>query len=400
MKVALIAPQRRVENSYRRSSEYLFRKSGANTGNFAFVQALWQHLSPHVELFPWEASPDVIRERCDVIVMACANQLGPHSNLDQLATMFERAKLPIVAIGLGAQAKELGAAVELTAGTRRWLDVIAGHAPSKAPNIGVRGAFSQEQVERSGVRDRAVVTGCPSNLINPDPSLATVLDRRYRSNRVERVAVPAGLHHWAKLGALERALADIVESTSGLYVAQSEIDMIRMARGEWHDMDAATFRDMRAYIRPDLSDEAFRLWCKRYGACFADATAWMELMRNFDFVVGPRFHGVMLAMQAGTPGGVIAHDSRTLEMCETMEIPVRMHHDMPAKFQPSELPALFEFQRAAYDRKRSELAGRYADMLISAGIEPDEGLLGLRLKAAEPIAHEAAERAPESAGAS
>ena len=332
--------------------------------------------------------------------MACANQLGPHSNLDQLATMFERAKLPIVAIGLGAQAKELGAAVELTAGTRRWLDVIAAHAPSKAPNIGVRGAFSQEQVERSGVRDRAVVTGCPSNLINPDPSLATVLDRRYRSNRVERVAVPAGLHHWAKLGALERALADIVESTSGLYVAQSEIDMIRMARGEWDDMDAATFRDMRAYIRPDLSDEAFRLWCKRYAACFADATAWMESMRNFDFVVGPRFHGVMLAMQAGTPGGVIAHDSRTLEMCETMEIPVRMHHDMPAKFQPSELPALFEFQRAAYDRKRSELAGRYADMLISAGIEPNEGLLGLRLKAAEPIAHEAAERAPELAGAS
>ena len=48
-----------------------------------------------------------MRERCDVIVMACANQLGPHSNLEQLAIMFERAKLPILAIGLGAQAKEL-----------------------------------------------------------------------------------------------------------------------------------------------------------------------------------------------------------------------------------------------------------------------------------------------------
>ena len=47
--------------------------------------------------------------------------------------------------------KELGATVELTAGTRRWLDVVAAHAPSKAPNIGVRGEFSQEQVERSGV---------------------------------------------------------------------------------------------------------------------------------------------------------------------------------------------------------------------------------------------------------
>ena len=400
MKVALIAPQRRVEDSYRRSSEYLFRKSGANTGNFAFVQALWQHLSPHVEIFPWESSPDVIREQCDVIVMACANQLGPHSNLEQLAIMFERAKLPIIAIGLGAQAKELGTAVELTAGTRRWLDVIAAHAPSKTPNIGVRGAFSQEQVERSGVHDRAVVTGCPSNLINPDPSLATALEGRYRSAPVERIAVPAGLHHWAKLGALERMLADIVESTSGLYVAQSEIDMIRMARGECDDMDPATFRDMRAYIRPNLSDNAFRLWCKRYATCFADATSWMETMRNFDFVVGPRFHGVMLAMQAGTPGGVIAHDSRTLEMCETMEIPVRMHHDMPAKFQPSDLPALFEFKAAAYDRKRSELAERYTDMLISAGIEPNQDLLWLRPKAAAPLPPDATQRAPELAAVS
>jgi hypothetical protein len=400
MKVALIAPQRRVEDSYCNSSEHLFRKSGANTGNFAFVHALWLHLSPHVEIFPWEASPDVIRERCDVIVMACANQLGPHSNLEQLAVMFERAKLPILAIGLGAQAKELGATVDLTAGTRRWLDVVAAHAPSKAPNIGVRGEFSREQVERNGVHDRAVVTGCPSNFINPDPSLVTTLEERYPRRRVERVAVPAGLHHWAKLGPVERALADIVESTSGVYVAQSEIDMIRMARGEWGEMDAATFRNIRDYIRPALSDDAFRLWCKRYATCFADATSWMESMRAFDFVVGPRFHGVMLAMQAGTPGGVIAHDSRTFEMCDTMEIPVRMHHDMPAEFLPCDLPALFEFHAAAYGRRRSELAGQYLDILAAARIEPSKGLVGLKSKAPEPVTADARSRVPELEAAS
>lgn len=400
MKVALIAPQRRVEDSYCRSSEYLFRKSGANTGNFAFVEALWLHLSPHVEIFPWEASPDVLRERCDIIVMACANQLGTHSNLEHLAIMFERTKLPILAIGLGAQAKELGATVELTAGTRRWLDVVAAHTPSKAPNIGVRGEFSQEQVERSGVHDRAVIVGCPSNFINSNPSLATTLEERYRRDRIERVAVPAGLHHWAKLGPLERALADIVESTSGVYIAQSEIDMIRMARGDWDEMDPATLRNIRAYVRPALSDDAFRLWCKRYATCFADATSWMESMRNFDFVAGPRFHGVMLAMQAGTPGGVIAHDSRTLEMCETMKIPVRMHHDMPADFRASDLPALFEFQATAYGRRRSELAGRYAGMLIAAGIEPSPGLMGLKAKAADPVASGVTKNVPELAPAS
>ena len=94
-------------------------------------------------------------------------------------------------------------------------------------------------------------------------------------------------------------------------------------------------------------------------------------MRTFDFVAGPRFHGVMLAMQAGTPGGVIAHDSRTREMCETMLIPVRMYDDMPASFAASDLPSLFEFEAAAYDCRRSELANRYVDMLTAAGIHAE-----------------------------
>ena len=331
-----------------------------------------------MEIFPWEASPNLMRERCDVIVMACANQLGPHSNLEQLAITFERTKLPIVAIGLGAQAKELGPAVELTAGTRRWLDVVAAHAPTKAPNIGVRGEYSRQQVERNGAGDCAVVTGCPSNFINPNPSLPTVLDQRYRRGAVERVAVPAGLHHWARLARLEQSLADIVEQTSGVYIAQSEIDMIRIARGEWDQIDPATFRTIRSYIRPDLSDDGFRLWCKRYATCFIDAASWIEAMRNFDFVVGPRFHGVMFAMQAGTPGGVVAHDSRTHEMCETMSVPVRMVQDMPSKFLPSDLPSLFQFDAEEYGRRRCELGCRYAELLVVAGIEPSDGLQGLR----------------------
>jgi hypothetical protein len=126
----------------------------------------------------------------------------------------------------------------------------------------------------------------------------------------------------------------------------------------------------------------------------------MESMRNFDFVVGPRFHGVMLAMQAGTPGGVIAHDSRTHEMCQTMEIPVRMHHDMPEEFLPSDLPELFPFHAAAYARARAELAGRYVGILIAAGVEPSKDLLGLRAKAVEPAPAEVARPVAELALAS
>ena len=55
-----------------------------------------------------------------------------------------------------------------------------------------------------------------------------------------------------------------------------------------------------------------------------------------------------------------------------------MHDDMPASFAASDLPSLFEFDAAAYDGRRSELANRYVDMLTAAGITPSVALLGLK----------------------
>jgi hypothetical protein len=386
MKVALIATDLRAEDSYRFPSEHLLKKSGGNTGNFAYVQALWNHLSPHVEIFPWHASPEKIRETCDVVVIACANQLGAHTNLEHPAQTLEKIGLPVLAVGLGAQAPTTDAKVELTAGTKRWLDVVAAFAPAKTPNIGVRGEFSRQQVERHGAGSRAAVVGCPSNFINPDPCLGAVLGQKFRNLRLDRIAAPAGLHLWPHLKSIEQSLAELVEATSGLYVAQSEIDMIRLSRGEWRRMEAKTETALHEYIRPRLSDEDFRVWCKRYATCFPDANSWMESMRNFDFVVGARFHGVMLAIQAGTPGGVIAHDSRTLEMCETMQIPVRKFNELPESIDLSAISSLFTFDVAAYDCARSTLGRNYQEMLTAAGIEPSQGLRDLLPDAAAPRA--------------
>jgi hypothetical protein len=386
MRVALIATDLRADDLYRLPSEHLLNKSGGNTGNFAYVQALWNHLSPHVEIFPWHASPDKIRQTCGVVVIACPNQLGPHTDLEGPAQTLEKIGLPILAVGLGAQAAITDAKVELSTGTKRWLDVVAAHAPAKAPNIGVRGEFSRQQVERHGAASRAVVVGCPSNFINPDPFLGAMLGQKFRNLCLDRIAVPAGLHLWPLLKAIEQSLADLVEMTSGLYVAQSEIDMIRLSRGEWSRVDAKTLTDLREYIRPRLSDEEFRVWCKRYAVCFPDSNSWMEAMRNFDFVVGARFHGVMLALQAGTPGGVIAHDSRTLEMCETMQIPARKFSELPQPLELNAVSSLFTFDAAAYDRARSTLGRRYLQMLAAAGIEASPGLQGIPGNTAAPRA--------------
>ncbi len=79
----------------------------------------------------------------------------------------------------------------------------------------------------------------------------------------------------------------------------------------------------------------------------------------------------MLAIQAGTPGGVIAHDSRTAELCQTMAIPYREGRDMPGDFRLDTLRRLFPFDVAKYAATRERLRRAYVGLLRGCGIEPN-----------------------------
>ena len=108
------------------------------------------------------------------------------------------------------------------------------------------------------------------------------------------------------------------------------------------------------------------------------AGSWLDAMRGFDFAVGARIHGVLLPIQAGVPGGVVAHDSRTLELCQTMGVPVRLPQEIPAGLTPKDLPGLFEFDVAAYAATRERLRRVYVEFLRGCGIEPDARLTTLQ----------------------
>lgn len=373
-RIALYGHALAVAAPWKANAQQVSLASGGNVGNFAYVNAIYQHLEPRSDVVPWHLDPAVVNERYDIVVFACANQLGPHSDLGGMANLLEKLKVPIVAIGLGAQAPSAKASIELSPGTKRWVEVIADHAPSAHPNLGMRGEFSAGVLDRIGLGSKCAITGCPSNLTNPDPELPTQISSRLANGEISRVAIPAGHALWAGLMTAERCLAKIVTATNGLYIAQSEIDMIRLARDETEDMDPAVLERHREYIAPELTMNEFITWVRRYAEHYIDAPSWMHAMRKFDFVAGPRFHGVMMGIQTGVPGGVIAHDSRTMEMCETMGLPVRHYSDMPGQFKASDLKQLFPFDDISYSKKRSKLAAVYTGMLREGGIQYDPRL--------------------------
>ena len=365
MRVGLLAPGRRFEDAFARDSAALFEASGSNLGNFAFIEALWRHLQPGVTLLPWHVAPAEARERCDILVLAAANQLGAHNDLGEFAAHLERIGLPLVVLGLGAQAPTLDSPVDLPAGTERWARVLSALAPNAAPNIGMRGEFSRRVLERLGLGDRAVTMGCPSNFLNDRPDYYAALRARVERRRIDRLCVAAGSRHFPGTTPVERRLAQMVTATAGAYVVQADLDMLRFARGEPCDLEA-----IRSFVAPDMEAAAFDRWRRRHAASFIDATSWADAMRAFDFTIGARFHGVMMAFQAAAPGGVLAYDSRTWELSLTMGIPVRAPREMPADFALDDLPALFPLDVAAFAATRERLRGVYVDLLRGAGLSP------------------------------
>ena len=90
MRIGLLAPANTVTRACLTSSNRWLQDTGGNLGNMAFVEALARHLGPQGEIAPWNVDAEEAREKYDLIVLAAANQLGPHNDLSDFAGRLEK----------------------------------------------------------------------------------------------------------------------------------------------------------------------------------------------------------------------------------------------------------------------------------------------------------------------
>ena len=76
---------------------------------------------------------------------------------------------------------------------------------------------------------------------------------------------------------------------------------------------------------------------------FLDPYPWIEDLRTRDFSFGTRIHGTIAALLAGTPGLVIAHDARTLELARYFDIPHRTVREVGPETDAADLYAAADF---------------------------------------------------------
>lgn len=287
--------------------------TGGNTGNLAFVGGTRSLLANPIERLQWGEDPESVRARFDQVVVCCANQIGAHVDLSGWADNLGRWQLPVTLIGLGAQSEDFSIMPKVPAGTKRFLGVVRDLAPGAHPNTATRGEFTARVLADLNHEAKAIC--CPSLFLSPELDLGKRVLAGQRKQAFARVAVAAGNPWHGPSARLEPALVDVVEQYQGCYVLQHPAGMIQIALGERDAVSSAMMsRFIEVYGRRFDIDSLFA-WYGKHAQYFLDWDTWSKALLNYDGVIGPRFHGIALGVQAGIPGCVIAIDSRTEEMC-------------------------------------------------------------------------------------
>lgn len=346
----------------------LYSAVGLNTGNLAFHYAINRLIGMTPPATPWSTPPEAVNRMGDLGIIPCANQLGAHANLGGLAKNTSQINAKLVAIGLGAQSHANFESIpNLPEGTLSWIQELIDHAPSRKPNITVRGDFTQSVLEHYGFEGKSVSLGCPTLFINKDRSLGQKLEAKYK-NQYKKVAIAAGHPSHLAMSRLEASLVRIMEDTNGSYIVQATDELIALARGEMNYVDNEYKNKLRTYLRLNLDGAQLENWIRNYFIAFFNIPAWMEYLRRFDFVVGARIHGVMLAIQSGVPAVCVAYDSRIRELCEKSKIPYVMASDVKYGVTLNELRGMARFDGNEFDRNRAELAEKYKDFMSNNGL--------------------------------
>lgn len=350
----------------------LYTSIGHNNGNLAFVHAIASHISNPVKFFGWSVAAETLQNNADIIVIPCANQLGRHTDYGAMAENLEKSGLPIVAIGLGAQADSYEHDIELSAGTLRWAQVIAGSNASSSSNIYTRGAFTSAQLDKLGIT-RSLAGGCPSYFMNQGPGLGKKIHASWTQSDLPRsISVAAGHQGWTKTREIEHQLISLMMDpiAPGQYVVQSMGEMIKASRGIFDGIDPQAIKAIHSHTVPHYSVEEFKIWCRNYMRSFYDVPAWMDTLRRQDLTIGCRYHGVALALQAERMGLTVTIDSRTRELCENTSVPYVDAAALTTPLTRARLKKLINFDPEAYDKHRAEAAVRYLDFLEANRIQP------------------------------
>jgi hypothetical protein len=310
---------------------------GNNVGNLIFQDAAYRLLgAPGVELSvdglrlePRDAGE--INERYDAYVVPFANAFRPQfaRSLDRWTELIRELRIPVVVLGIGAQANaayDLALLKPLEERARQFVAAVLDHAPS----IGVRGAFTAEWLRSLGFRDVEVI-GCPSMFW--DGGTIRVAKAAPELERNAPISLTVSPYRREMEAIAKLHLARYPNIT---YVAQDDLT---------YELLLLPGSGRGRTLAGSLTDPAHPIFAAGRTRLFPHPRPWLAFLATQHITFGTRIHGAIAAILAGTPGFVFAHDSRTRELAEHFEIPHRLLADIAPETDAAQLYADADYSR-------------------------------------------------------
>ena len=290
----------------RKSKLELIERSGSNTGNFAFIESVIKQLGADSVAHQADVEsmdPGFIREHFDRVVVPSSNFIASKSSGFLEGALVSKLKewgLPFVIVGLGTQ---LNADQHISKELLKGLRFISENSAS----IGVRGNFTAEFLHGHGI-DNVDVIGCPSAFWRLNEEFEIDVDRK-------SLEKPALVNSEINLNSVVCMIDRLREGD--MAVLQNEPLFFNNRNSGLLD-----FEVMNKHI--GVTRQQFNRYNRAYyrqSKIFFNLKDWMEFAKDFAFCCGPRFHGNMVALQAGVPAMWLVHDERTSELVEYLGLP-------------------------------------------------------------------------------
>lgn len=301
-----------------------------------------------------DAAVETIKANCDFILLRGSNYIHEDMDWGHFLAWIEALDMPVLCIGVGAQAEKERPILLPTENRRVWQAI-----SDRTPSIGVRGAFSAETLHRNGIHNVEIV-GCPSMFRGLDremklrhtpggPKRVTFSLRREIGSTyaVDPVAFAATQK---RIIAKLNLVCDLYLSCHGepeekafFFRAPRHMEAARaklVAEGWFDEVTGATLTKLYEN----------RLY---YVGAPGDYDVYAP---QFDAALGYRVHAVLPAVAVGVPGVLFSYDTRSRELAETFDLPIFS----PEAFERQTLAQALAPER--FDRFQSLFPERYDRM--------------------------------------
>jgi len=298
------------------------KNGGINFGDFfvcdATMRVLDYPFSENVQFNVMNYSQEALerlKDEYDFIIIRGSTYIWQGYDLGPAADFIEFMDMPIVLFGLGAQAPAYEN-INIHPGTIKFLKVVS----ERATSIGVRGQFTAEQVERTGVKNLDIL-GCPTFMRKHESHEIK------KATQLQKVGITLSRHATGIFANNEfqirevhrQLLREAAKSKASYIISQGEKEEYGIATKE-PGAEKLVDKILSQLGFEDKAPSVRKLYLNRTVG-FSRMEAWEKFSADLDFVIGFRLHGNIVALHQGVPAVFITCDSRVQEIAELWNLP-------------------------------------------------------------------------------